>query len=83
MYELKIAMLKNGKPEEFLMIAKNFNTTIDGTGTTYVSGRINYIRTMFCGEYLQKIDELARKKWHNKCPLEVHPGGFTRVFISD
>ena len=37
---------------------KNFKTAIEGTGTMYAPGRINYLRTMLGGEYLQEIYEL-------------------------
>ena len=32
---------------------KNFNNTIDRTGTTSVTGRINYLRMMLRGEALR------------------------------
>ena len=48
-YKLKIAMFDNGKPDEFLKMRKNFNTVIDGTGTTTAAGKINYLRTQLRG----------------------------------
>ena len=58
-YELKVATFKNGKPEEFLVLMKRIKTSIDGAGTTSVSGRITYIQTMLREESIQKIDDLA------------------------
>ena len=42
---------------------KNLNTTIYGTETTSVAGRIIYLRTMLCGEVLREFDELTSKKY--------------------
>ena len=33
-YKLKVLMSKNGKPEDFLQMMKDFKTATDGTGTT-------------------------------------------------
>ena len=38
---------------------KKFNTAIDGTGTTTTSRKINFLRTLLCGEDLQEFDNLA------------------------
>ena len=46
MYELKMTTFENGQREDFLGLLKNFKTSIDGTGTTTVAVRINYLRTM-------------------------------------
>ena len=45
-YELKITTFGNGKTEAFLALMKNFKTVIDGSGTTSVSIRINYIHVL-------------------------------------
>ena len=45
-YELEIATFENGQLEEFFALLKNFKTAIDGTGTTSVAGKINYLRTL-------------------------------------
>ena len=36
-YKLKVLMSKNGKPEDFLQMMKEFKTATDGTGTTYAT----------------------------------------------
>ena len=46
------------QPEEFLSLLRNFKITTDGTGTTTTSVRINYLRTMLCGQALREFDEL-------------------------
>ena len=48
-YEMKLAVLENGKPEEFLKIMDKFKTAIDVTGTASTVGEINYLRTLICG----------------------------------
>ena len=37
----------------------NFKTMIDSKGTTYMPGRMNYLRMMLCVKYLQEFDDLA------------------------
>ena len=49
----------NFQSEEPIIILKKFKKVIDGTGTTNVSGRTNYLRKMLRGEALQEFDELA------------------------
>ena len=39
----------------------NFNTAIDGAGTTSVAGQINFLCTMLRGEALREFDELANQ----------------------
>ena len=51
-YKLKMAKFKNGQPEDFFALLKNFKNVIDGSGTTSVTGRINYLRAMLHGEAL-------------------------------
>ena len=57
-YELKIAMFENGKPEELIKTMNNFKTAINGTGTTSVSGKTNYLYTLQHREYLQEFDDM-------------------------
>ena len=58
-YKLKMVTFENYQPEEFLALLNNFRIEINGTGTTSVSGRIKYIRTMLHVESLREFDELA------------------------
>ena len=43
MYEFKMTVSENVKPVEFLQFHNNFNKVIDGTTTTTVTVRINFI----------------------------------------
>ena len=52
-YKFMMAVFENGQPEELLGFLKNFRKAIDGTGTTAVAGRINYLRTILCWEALR------------------------------
>ena len=52
-YELKVQKSKNGKPEEFLQMMKDFKNGIDSTGTTSASGKIQFLRTMLRMEALR------------------------------
>ena len=45
--------------EELIALLKNFKKAIDRTGTTTVSGWINYLCTMLCGVLLRGFDKLA------------------------
>ena len=54
-----MAVFENGQPEELLGFLKNFRKAIDGTGTTAVARRINYLRTILCGEALWEFDGLT------------------------
>ena len=58
-YELKAQTFKNGKPEEFLQMTKEFKTDVDGTGTTFVTGKIQFLRTMLRGEALREFDVIT------------------------
>ena len=55
-YKLKVQTFENDKPEEFLQMMKDFKTGIDGTGTTSAPGKIEFLRTMLCGEALREFD---------------------------
>ena len=58
-YELKSQTFKNGKPEEFLQMMKDFKTATDGTGTTYATRKIQFLCTMFHGGDLIEYGVLA------------------------
>ena len=59
----------NGKPKEFLQLLKNFNKSIDGTGTTTVARRINFLCTLLCGEAIREFDNLVS---HNNGTTNPH-----------
>ena len=52
-YKLKVQTFKNGKPEEFIQMMKDFKTSIDGTGTTSSPGKTQSLCTMLRGEALR------------------------------
>ena len=52
-YKLKVPTFKNSKPEEFLQMMKDFKTATYGTGTTFASGKINFLLSMLRGEALR------------------------------
>ena len=68
-YKLKIATFENVKLEAFLALTKNFKTAIDGAGTISAAGKINYLRTLLCGDALQEFDKL---EIHNTVTKNKH-----------
>ena len=52
-YKLKVPTSKNGKPEEFLQIMKEFKTATDGTVTTPATVKNHFLRTMLHGYALR------------------------------
>ena len=58
-YELKFPTFKNGKPEYFLQMMKDFKTATDGTGTMSATVKTNFLRTMLRGEALREFNALA------------------------
>ena len=55
-------MFENGQPEVLFGFLKNFNKSIDITGTTTFTGQINWLFTMVRGEALKKFYELSGQK---------------------
>ena len=49
----------DGQPEELLALLRKFKIAIDGTGTTFPSGRINYLRVILCGSSLREFYKLS------------------------
>ena len=54
-----MSTFEDGQPEEFLALLRNFKISIDVTGMTTDSGRVNYLHTMLRGTRLRDFDELA------------------------
>ena len=52
-----MTMFDNGEPEDFFGLLKIFKTKIYGTGTTLVSGIINYLHMMLSGEVFGEFYE--------------------------
>ena len=68
-YKLKMATFDNGQPEKFLVLTRNSNIEINGTGTIPVAGQINYLHMMLPGDYLWEFDKLAS---HNNLTMNSH-----------
>ena len=49
-YNINMSTFENGQPEELLALLKYLKISIDGTGTTSPSGRINYLCMVLYGE---------------------------------
>ena len=64
-----MSAFKDGQPEEFLTLHKNFRMAIDGIRTTSLSVRIDYLRKMLRGESLIYFDELSSQ---NNCMSSTH-----------
>ena len=52
-------LFENGEPEEFLLFVRNFNMNLAASGTLEAGAKIQYLRTLFCGEALGKSDVLS------------------------
>ena len=48
LYELKISLFDMGGPEELLFFIRNFNMTIDASGTLVSGANIQYLCTLVC-----------------------------------
>ena len=51
-YEFNMTIFAGWKSEELLQFMNNFKKEIEGTGTTTVTVRIKFLRTLLCGEEL-------------------------------
>ena len=51
-YKLKMVIFESVQPEEILGLLNNIKKYIEGTGTTSVAGRINYLCIILNGEVL-------------------------------
>ena len=55
MYEFKMALFKNGNPEEFLPFVKKFKMTNETSGMLAAKAKLWYLRTILCGKVLTQI----------------------------
>ena len=58
-YEFKMALFDRGKPEEFLLFLRNFNMTLEASGTLAYTAKIQYLSTLVRGESLRQFDRLS------------------------
>ena len=56
-YNINMSSFEYGQPEDFLALLNNFRIVIDGTGTTSLSGQMNYLSTMLHVEDLREFDQ--------------------------
>ena len=54
-----MALIDNGKPEEFLLFVRNFKMTLEASGTLDASAKLHCIYTLLRGEALHKFDTLC------------------------
>ena len=59
MYEFKMPLFDNKEPEEFLLFMWNLNMTLGASGTIKANVKLQYLRTLLCGEALPQFDILC------------------------
>ena len=59
LYEFKMCLFNNGKPEEFLLFVRNFNMTLVASGTLEAGAKYQYLSTLIRGEALRQFDSLS------------------------
>ena len=58
-YEFKTSLFGNGKPYEFLLFVRNFNTNLAASGMLEAGAIIRYLRTLFHREALHQFDSFC------------------------
>ena len=48
LYEFKMALFDNGKPEEFLLFVRNFNMNLAASAIMKTARKVQYICTLVC-----------------------------------
>ena len=61
MYEFKIDLFDNGDTEEFLLFQRNYQITIESTGSITMGEKIQYVHTWLLGEYLLGYETLYKQ----------------------
>ena len=59
LYEFKMSLFDHGKPEDFLLFIRNFNTNLAATGMLNMDTKIQYLCTLLHGEVLRQFDLLS------------------------
>ena len=65
LYEFKMALFYNGESEEFLLFIRNFNTTLEASGTLFSGVKIHYLRTLVRGEALHQLGAFSAEVVNN------------------
>ena len=59
LYESKMSLLDNVKPDDLLLFVCNFNTILAASGTLEVDAKFQYLCTLVRGEALHQFDLLS------------------------
>ena len=59
LYEFKIYLFDNGKPEEFLFFVRNLNMTPTAPGTLETGAKVQYLCTLLHVEALHQFESLS------------------------
>ena len=54
LYEFKMDFFDNGDPEEFLLLVRKSNMTLDASGNLEMDAKLQYFCTIVCGEALHQ-----------------------------
>ena len=57
--KFKRPCLAYGKPEEFLFFVRNFNMTLNASGTLAANAELRYLHHLLHGEALRQFDNLC------------------------
>ena len=58
-YEFKMTFLDNSSLEEFLLLIRNFQMTLDASGRLTAGMNVRYLRTLLRGEALRQLGTLS------------------------
>ena len=58
-YEFKIALFDNREPDEFFLFIRNFNMTLEASGTLKYGENIQYLHILVSAEALSQFDTLS------------------------
>ena len=59
LYQFKMSLFDNGKPEGFLLFVRNFNMTLAASGALEAGAKYQYLCTLVSGEALHQFDLLS------------------------
>ena len=59
LYEFKMSLFENGKPEEFLLFVRHFNMNLAASGTLEVGAKFQYLCNIFRREAVRQFDSFS------------------------
>ena len=71
LYEFRMSLFDNGKPEEFLSFVRNFQTTLAAMGTLETEAKVHYLHMLVFGEALNQFDLLSADMENMDTSLDV------------